>query len=270
MANDRWIEVLGDDVAARPREWDELNDQWQGPDPGPLSPETEYSTSASIADAAAATAAGKLRRAVGPVSATSPAQIPAVSGIPEPSPFERLAVWEFLVSVVLVLSWIGCFAAGIVVNTQPYRAMLGEPTAIDASLAAGAWFIVVMCYTITNTAFLSCLAAVIGALAARSLARGRHKAPLRASFDALMYGFFVYLVVISGLLLFTTEAITNPGQAQYVRLAGVISVVAFLTGYDPTLFRRLIDYVRTQSIDRSRRNAIDDSGLGGNGSRSAG
>lgn len=156
---------------------------------------------------------------------------------------------------MLVFFWIGCFAAGIVVNTQPYRGMLADPATISYSAAAGAWLVVVTCYTITNTAILSCLAAVIGSLAARSLVRGQRKAPLRACFDALMYGFFVYLVVVSGLLLFTTEAITEASQAQYVRLAGVISAVAFLTGYDPSIFKRLIDYVRTQSLDRNRRAA---------------
>jgi hypothetical protein len=54
----------------------------------------------------------------------------------------------------------------------------------------------------------------------------------------------LYLLVVSGLLIVSTEAaVVNTGFAQYIRLAGFTSVLSFAAGYDPNLIYRLIGRV---------------------------
>ena len=74
---------------------------------------------------------------------------------------------------------------------------------------------------------------------------------------AAMRGFVIYLMFIAGLLLVTTEAITTPDQGQYVRLAGTISVLSFVAGYDSVMFRRALDRIvslmsQTQAPERPK------------------
>jgi hypothetical protein len=58
-----------------------------------------------------------------------------------------------------------------------------------------------------------------------------------------MRGFVIYLLVVSGLLLVTTEAIAKSDQSQYVRLAATMSVVSFIAGYDSLVFKRALEKV---------------------------
>lgn len=67
----------------------------------------------------------------------------------------------------------------------------------------------------------------------------------------------MYLALLAGLLLLTTQAITNATQDQYVQLAGTVSVLAFMVGYDPDVFRKIMGRVngwasKAESADASK------------------
>src|SRR5205085_9784850 len=57
---------------------------------------------------------------------------------------------------------------------------------------------------------------------------------------AFIRGFFAYLFLISGLLLLDDQPFTNPAAAQYVRLAGFLSLLSFVISYQPRLFNTLL------------------------------
>src|SRR5262249_12966615 len=153
--------------------------------------------------------------------------------------------------------------AGGVVSTEPYRKPLVAPHALGLGEALFCWFVVVTCYTATNPAFLACLAAFLGGIARRVRIDGEGadtsndswSSQKKAYLSAIMRGFFLYLVVLSGLLLLTTQAITNPSQEQYVRLAGTISVLSFLVGSDTTLFARIMHRVTELAQGREQAGA---------------
>lgn len=71
---------------------------------------------------------------------------------------------------------------------------------------------------------------------------------------SILAGFFVYLVVLSGLLLLTTKALTNADQEQYVQLAGLLSVVAFVVGYHPQVTGVL--FQKVESMVQPTRSSI--------------
>jgi hypothetical protein len=54
--------------------------------------------------------------------------------------------------------------------------------------------------------------------------------------SAALRGFFLYVLVVSGLLVLTNDVAVKETQfTQYVRLAGFVSGLAFVIGYDPNL-----------------------------------
>lgn len=260
---------------------------------------------------------------------------------------ERAPVFPFAIATLCVAGWIVCFAAGSVINSQPYRDYLNRATNLEilaaqsrgkapkaanaeggglatkdaaptsgeasrvekgaegqaaplvltqenfnaavaeAMKAQGAgelpkqttgeyvekgladlmsvWgvlcvLMVVVTFTPPNLALLGALAAVAGAAGrwmmdgvskAEEAARGEAAGPpanvatLRAwastmMLSALSRGFFVYLAMLSGLLVLTGDPFDKPSPGQYVRLAGTCSLFCFIVGWQPELLKSII------------------------------
>jgi len=154
--------------------------------------------------------------------------------------------------LVVIVIWVFIFAAGVSVPAAPYIKMLDEMSHGEASplTLSGCLMLVITCSTFTNPGILACLASLLGGISRRAqeiVAPGTSTAasPLvalsAACAAAVIRGFFLYLVFLSGLLLLTTEAITKASQDQYVQLAGTVSVLAFVIGYDPEFFSKLMN-----------------------------
>jgi hypothetical protein len=52
--------------------------------------------------------------------------------------------------------------------------------------------------------------------------------------------FLVYLAFIAGILITANDPFGNPTRDQYVRIAGLLSFVSFVVGYDPTRFQDIL------------------------------
>ena len=185
----------------------------------------------------------------------------SVAGGIDESLVEPLYYSEIFVGGAVILIWLTFLAAGIIVNTQASRDIISGTTESAGFLPLlGAWFVVLSSYTITNLAFLSCLAATGGEFCTRtrSIESAEPNEFAHASWSgyaniiarytaAGMRGFVVYLLVIGGFLLITNDAFTSGDpdtmQQRYIRLAGTLSVAAFMTGYDKTVFRKTLDRI---------------------------
>jgi hypothetical protein len=158
----------------------------------------------------------------------------------------------------------------------------GEPAAgafrVQGSLdAMYALAIIAFSYTPTNLAMLCCLAALVGCLAYTATnhyvapparqqvlvridgpmssqgaategdkpaeARDEAPIPLRPTISAITWGFFIYLFMISGMLLASNNPFAATTPDQYLRLAGTASLVAFVVGWKPELLSRLVAQV---------------------------
>ena len=162
---------------------------------------------------------------------------------------------EVLFGIAAVLGWVLFFASGTVISTANAREVISAANFDSFFHVFSSWLTVVTCYTVTNVAFLSCLAAIAGQFSSRSreselrVSNGRavqnphFKEVLACYASASMRGFVIYLLIVSGLLLVTTEAMATPNQNQYVRLAGTMSVVSFIAGYDSNVFRQALERV---------------------------
>jgi hypothetical protein len=108
------------------------------------------------------------------------------------------------------------------------------------------WLAVILFFLPLNLALVCATAGTLGAFGGK--ANLQDDATPHNSRDesnpyvsGLLRGFFVYLFMISGLLLFDDKPFSNPGPGQYIRFAGFLSLFSFVVNYQPYLFTTLIE-----------------------------
>lgn len=94
-------------------------------------------------------------------------------------------------------------------------------------------------YTVTNVAILCCLAGLLGSISRRLLGDNGHRRP-EPIFAGLTRGLVIYFMFLAGVFIAVNEPFANPTQDAYARLAGTLAVPAFLVGYVPHFFQRMI------------------------------
>lgn len=120
--------------------------------------------------------------------------------------------------------------------------------------------VVFLFYTPTNLAMLCALAGLMGALGRQarlhpmeipgSGSKKKDDLPfdrINPYLSGVIRGFFVYMVLISGSMIFFDNPFTNPNAENYARLAGMLSLLSFIMSYNPliygSVFRRIDNYV---------------------------
>jgi hypothetical protein len=176
----------------------------------------------------------------------------------------RLSAPQCASALAIFVGWLLLFAAGIVVDTKPYRTAI-SPTAaalletdnqaaatsaataapVDSPSKVAAWLVVVTCFLPLNLAWVCALASALGAFGnAANLAddgsTSRSRDTSNPFLSAVLRGFFVYLFMMSGLLLLDEAPFTHPTPEQYIRLGGFLSLFSFVVSYQPRLFNILI------------------------------
>lgn len=144
-----------------------------------------------------------------------------------------------------MLLWLVVFLPGLTISSMPYR------TALQQSITLENLFMTLVTYTVTNVAILCCIAGVIGAMTkdmyeivtTRHVDKnsGRIKKSTGLVLAGVLRSFLIYILFLSGVYLATNAPFENTTPQQYVRVAGLISVFAFLVGYDPKLFTKIVD-----------------------------
>jgi hypothetical protein len=135
---------------------------------------------------------------------------------------------RLLTTLVPVALWLVLFAYGSYTASSGIIGRMGE---VHGAGKLWLLFQLIPAWTWTNVCFLCILSALVAELGTR---------PAPEPQVAAMKGFFVYLATIGGQLLFDGSLPFAVAQQQdYLRIAGVVSLVAFLTSHDPELFKRL-------------------------------
>lgn len=170
-----------------------------------------------------------------------------------------------VIGVASMLCWVALFSAGLLIDSEPYRTALANKDVTVHNLALAA-----LLYTPTSIALLSMLAGLMGGCSSLmydhedleeqikgAQAEGNHQMAKRLAlrlsylsespFSSMLRGFLVYLAIISGILLAISDPFKVTSADQFIRLAGLFSVIAFVMGYDPTRFEDLIDTLSSLS-----------------------
>ncbi len=179
---------------------------------------------------------------------------------------------------VAFLAWISLFVGGLTVDTLPFRCQISEDAAVlwegadpdrdcvdnaaDGQIAF-AWFAILVLFTPVNIMLLSSTAGVLGAVGRRALLHAPSRMPpgeqdtehpvgpesdrdpSNPYLSGVLRGFLVYLFLMSGVLLVMDSPLGAKTPQQYIRLAGLVSLVSFLSSYNPrvlgSLMHRAID-----------------------------
>lgn len=143
----------------------------------------------------------------------------------------------------LLVLWTFIFAVGIVFPSAPYRnALNGQGTPLSLALVLPYLGLFLMTYTPSNVAILCCISAWLGELGRRTRIDGSAPVGLCQRGDyiaAIMRGFLAYLAILTGFVVIGSgvNVFVAPSPEGYVRLAAVVSLVGFLSGFNPALFR---------------------------------
>ena len=148
---------------------------------------------------------------------------------------QRLLADE-LVGVISIAVWVAVFGIGATVSSMPYRAVL-ENVEATTIMRAVALVAALVTYTPTNMAILCCVASITGSSGIR------HDDSLEKYRSSVVRGFFVYILLMSGLLLVSGDPFNAPTQGQYIRLAGMSAVFGFIVGWHPGVVAKLMDTV---------------------------
>lgn len=113
------------------------------------------------------------------------------------------------------------------------------------------FLICVFCYTPINLAVLSFLAGMMGGYFSNFYARNLRKRGIAIKEEdqlrfleeppltSAMRGFLAYICFIAGIYIVVDSPFEDTSTKQYLKIAGSISAVAFLFGYDPTRIGQL-------------------------------
>ena len=154
----------------------------------------------------------------------------------------------WVITTLLAVVWFALFTGGVIIDTTPHRASLLEFTTLGGWEIVQSIGMVILFYTPANLAFLCVLAGMLGAVGDQiHLVPGSGHSGTRDQsvvlLSAIVRGFAVYVVLISGVLLITFDPISAPTQAGYVRLAGLVSGFSFVMSYNPAIFARVLQRV---------------------------
>jgi hypothetical protein len=170
-------------------------------------------------------------------------------------PCDDLALPELLLGGGVLIAWAGSLLLGLMIPTNLLMNRLWSGEVNSFFVTMGYSLLILAGYALTNPLLLMCTSTVLGAMAQRwqvsdSLAdvpsSAQYAAPRRFYFDAVLRGFFVYLLFIAGYILITDIRFDNATSFSfnaYVRIAGAASVLGFVVGYDPNLIVRFIQRV---------------------------
>lgn len=159
-----------------------------------------------------------------------------------------------IMGIMAMLSWIIMFSMGILINSKPYRdGVLNHFDFANFVLS-------ILTFTPTNIALLCIIAAFAGGCASRLVIGGipgesapevpdTEKDKTDSSiylnenpFSSMLRGLVVYFAFLAGVFVATPTAFADNSVSpqQYALSAGVVSLIAFIVGYDPTVFRSLL------------------------------
>ncbi|MFM7168318.1 MAG: hypothetical protein ACKO3T_23990 [Planctomycetaceae bacterium] len=167
-----------------------------------------------------------------------------------------LTLPEIVAAVLALGLWFVLFGGGSLLGTEVYRLQLAKSIAWQLKVKP---MLVCLCFwTTSNLGLLACLSSFLGAVGYRCRftqalnadcevhdATEDVKSLLVTSYlAAVMRGFGVYTLSLAGLLLVATDAVTAPDQVTYMRLAPLVSIVGFYSGFNPQTFAGLLGRVQ--------------------------
>lgn len=175
---------------------------------------------------------------------------PTAPAVVAPSTFFKSNVFSIIVGALSSIGWVIVFGLGMLVDSKPFR------DKVASSFDPSAFFVCMMAYTPTNIFMLCMLSAIAGGCASRLVVSGAKKLmdengekkevsdsqvfQVENPFTSMLRGLIVYFSFLAGVFVAGSTLLLEPTAQGYTQAAGVISLLSFVVGYDPTVFSSFI------------------------------
>ena len=150
-----------------------------------------------------------------------------------------------------VVAWIVFFSLGMLIDSSQYR------TTLSTDFTWFKFIMTMMTFTPSNIAILCLVAAFTGGCTSLLvIKKAQHALGLdepnqnksnsqiymnENPFSSMLRGMLVFFAFLAGVFITSSNALTAPTAQAYTQAAGFVSMIAFIVGYDPTLFRTFIN-----------------------------
>jgi hypothetical protein len=149
-----------------------------------------------------------------------------------------------------VMGWIVLFSLGMLIDSSHYR------TTLTTDFTLFKFIMTMLTFTPSNIAILCLVSSFTGGCASLLVitrakkvlgideaANAKSSSQIYMSenpFSSMLRGIVVFFAFLAGVFVTSSNALSAPTAQAYTQAAGVVSMLAFLVGYDPTMFRTLI------------------------------
>ncbi|HSC54949.1 MAG TPA: hypothetical protein VLC98_15050 [Phnomibacter sp.] len=170
--------------------------------------------------------------------------------VPHGGSFFKSNMFSILIGAISCIAWVIVFGLGMLVDSKPFR------DRVASHFDPSAFFVCLIAYTPTNIFMLCLLASIAGGCASRLVVSGAKKMleedaaakPITDSqiylvenpFASMLRGMIVYFSFLAGVFVSGSNLLLEPTPQGYTQAAGVISLLSFVVGYDPTVFSNFI------------------------------
>lgn len=150
-----------------------------------------------------------------------------------------------------VVAWIVFFSLGMLIDSSQYR------TSLSTDFTWFKFVMTMLTFTPSNIAILCLVAAFTGGCTSLLvIKKAQHALGLdepnqnksnsqiymnENPFSSMLRGMLVFFAFLAGVFITSSNALTAPTAQAYTQAAGFVSMIAFIVGYDPTLFRTFIN-----------------------------
>ena len=149
-----------------------------------------------------------------------------------------------------VITWIVFFSLGMLIDSSQYR------NTLTTNFSWFKFIMTMLTFTPSNIAILCLVSAFTGGCASLLVITKAQKAlgldeqittksnsriyMSENPFSSMLRGILVFFAFLAGVFVTSSNALTAPTAQAYTQAAGVISLLSFIVGYDPTMFLTLI------------------------------
>jgi hypothetical protein len=155
-----------------------------------------------------------------------------------------------LLGSIGVMGWIVLFSLGMLIDSSQYR------TTLTTDFTWFKFIMTMLTFTPSNIAILCLVSAFTGGCASLLVITKAKKVlgldeannakttsqiyMSENPFSSMLRGILVFFAFLAGVFVTSSNALSAPTAQAYTQAAGVVSMLAFLVGYDPSLFRTLV------------------------------
>jgi len=151
-----------------------------------------------------------------------------------------------------LMAWIVFFSLGMVIDSSQYR------TTLTTDFTWFKFLMTLITFTPSNIAILCLASSFTGGCASLLVIRKAQKLlgltdqpksqvtskiiyMSESPFSSMIRGILVFFAFLAGVFITSSNALSAPTPQAYTQAAGIVSLLAFLVGYDPTMFNSLIN-----------------------------